>query len=129
MSSDRTPLTRDEVRQIAANIARKDRAMSRWRELVHNLLTDLETEATAGDGVRVSVDHKLWEAEQKASKTVPTTLDEAPVRRIHGFQCELIETLSKRLKNDPANKIWLEARSLLENQWLRVPEHQRPDLK
>jgi len=103
--------------------------MSRWRELVHNLLTDLETETSAGDGFRVSIDHKIWEAEQKASKTVPITMDEAPVRRLHGFQCELIETLSKRLKNDPANKIWLEARSLLENQWLRVPEHQRPDLK
>src|SRR6266566_4773172 len=56
---------------------------------------------------------------------VPTTADETTVRRLHGFQRELIETLSKQLKNDPANETLLEARSLLENPWLRVPKHRR----
>ena len=100
--------------------------MSRWQELIHNLLTDLETQTPGAD--RVNIDHKIWEAEQKVSKTVPATLYETTVRRLHGFQHELIETLSKQLKRDPANEIFLEARSLLENPWLRVPEHQRPDL-
>ena len=103
--------------------------MSRWQELVDNLLTDLETEARGADGFRGNIDHKIWEAEQKVSKTVPTTPYETPVRRLHGFQRELIETLSKQLKNDPANETLLEARSLLENPWLRVPEHRRPDLR
>ena len=103
--------------------------MSRWQELVDNLLTDLETEAPGADGFRGSIDHKIWEAEQKVSKTVPTTPYETPVGRLHGFQHELIETLSKQLKNDPANETLLEARSLLENPWLRVPEHRRPDLR
>jgi len=53
---------------------------------------------------------------------------ETEVRRLQGFQRELIETLSKQRKNDPVNEILLEARSLLEP-WLRIPEHQRPDLK
>jgi acyl-CoA-binding protein len=103
--------------------------MTRWQELVDNLLTDLETETPGADDFRVKVDYKIWKAEQKVSKTSATTPYETTVRRLHGFQRELIETLSKQLKNDPANEILLEARSLLENPWLRVPEHQRPDLR
>ena len=60
--------------------------MSRWQELVDNLLTDLETEAPGADGFRGNIDHKIWEAEQKVSKTVPTTPYETSVRRLHGFQ-------------------------------------------
>ena len=100
--------------------------MSRWQELVDNLLTDLETETPGADSFRVNIDRKIWEAEQTVSNAVPTTLYETTTRRCHGFQHELIETLSKQLKNDPANEIWREARSLLENPWLRVSEHQRP---
>jgi hypothetical protein len=118
-----------QQKRAAGTATGKDQAMSRWRELVDNLLTDLETEAPGADGFRGNIDHKIWEAEQKVSKTVPTTPYETSVRRLHGFQHELIETLSKQLKNDPANEILLEARSLLENPWLRVPEHQRPDLR
>jgi hypothetical protein len=108
-------------RANAAGTAKgKDQAMSRWQELVDNLLTDLETETPGADGFRVNIDHKIWEVEQKVSKTAPITLYETTVRRLHGFQHELIDTLSKQLKNDPANQIWREARSLLENPWLRV---------
>jgi hypothetical protein len=103
--------------------------MSRWGEIIDNLLADLETETPGAEGFRVNIDHKIWEAEQTVSNAVPTTPYETPVRRLHGFQRELIETLSKQLKNDPANETLLEARSLLENPWLRVPEHRRPDLR
>jgi hypothetical protein len=115
-------------RRAAGTATGKDQAMSRWQELVDNVLTDLETETPGAHGFRVNIDDKIWEAEQKVSKTVPATLYETTVRRLHGFQHELIETLSKQLKRDPANEIFLEARSLLENPWLRVPKHQRPDL-
>jgi hypothetical protein len=98
--------------------------MSRWQELIHNLLTDLETETPGAD--RVNIDHKIWEAEQTVSNAAPMTLYETTTRRRHGFQHELIETLSKQLKNDPTNKIWREARFLLENPRLRVSEKQRP---
>jgi hypothetical protein len=115
-------------RRGAGTATGKDQAMSRWQELVDNVLTNLETETPGADGFRVNIDDKIWEAEQKVSKTVPATPYETTVRRLHGFQHQLIERLSKQLKNDPANEIFLEARSLLENPWLRVPEHQRPDL-
>jgi hypothetical protein len=38
--------------------------MSRWQELVDNLLTDLETETPGADSFRVNIDRKIWEAEQ-----------------------------------------------------------------
>jgi|SRR5690349_11815210 len=103
--------------------------MSRWQELVDNLLTDLKTESPSADGFRVKIDHKIWQAERIVSNAVPTTPYETTVRRLHGFQRELIETLSKQLKNDPANETLQEARSLLENPWLRDLEHRRPDLR
>jgi hypothetical protein len=103
--------------------------MSRWQEVVDNLLTDLETETPGAAGFRVKIDHKIWEAEQTVSHAIPMTPLETTVRRLHGFQRELIERLSKQLKNDPANEILREARSLLENPWLRVAEHRRPDLR
>jgi hypothetical protein len=103
--------------------------MSRWQQLVDNLLTDLEMEIPGADDFLVNIDHKIWKAEQTVSYAVPTPPYETTVRRLHGFQRELIETLSKKLKNDPANEILREARSLLENPWLRVPEHRRPDLR
>jgi len=102
--------------------------MSQWQKLVDNLLTDLEMESPGAADFRVNVDHKIWQVEQKASTENPMAQCETKVRRLHGFQRELIETLSRQLKNDPANEILLEARSLLENPWLRIAEHQRPDL-
>jgi hypothetical protein len=69
----------------------EDQALSRWQELVDNLLTDLATETPGADDFRVNIDHKIWEAEQTLSYAVPMT-------RLHGFQRELIETLSKQLK-------------------------------
>ena len=55
--------------------------MSRWQELVDNLLTDLETETPGADHFRIG--HKIWEAEQTVSYAVPMTLYETTVRRLH----------------------------------------------
>jgi hypothetical protein len=74
----------------------KNEAMSRWQELVDNLLTDLETETPGANGFRVNIDHKIWEAEQTVSNAVPMTLYETTTRRRHGFQHELIDILSKQ---------------------------------
>src|SRR6266568_8773657 len=103
--------------------------MGRWDAVIDNLLADLATETPGTEGFRVNIDHKIAEAEKIARGAVPIRLDETPEGRLHGFQTELIVRLSERLKRDPLNKIWHEARSLLENQRLRVPEHRRPNLK
>jgi hypothetical protein len=73
--------------------------MSRWQVLVDNLLADLEIETPGADDFRVKIDHKIWEAEQTVSSAGPTTPYETTVRRLHSFQRELIEKLSKQLKN------------------------------
>jgi hypothetical protein len=41
--------------------------MSRWQQLVDNLLTDMEIEIPGADDFRVKIDHKIWEAEQTVS--------------------------------------------------------------
>jgi hypothetical protein len=116
-------------RQAGSGKRRESETMSRWEELIHNVLGNLESETPGAEGFRVNIDHKIWEAEKIAREAAPIPLHEAPMGRLHSFQTELIVTLSERLKRDPLNKIWLEARSLLENQRLRVPEHRRSDLK
>ena len=126
---DETPDGSQRTVAVLPRLLQGNQAMSRWQELVDNLLADLEIETPSADDFRVKIDHKIWEAEQTVSYAVPTTPYETRVRRLHSFQRELIEKLSKQLKNDPANEILREARSLLENPWLRVPEHRRPDLK
>ena len=45
--------------------------MSRWRELIDNLLADLETETPSAKGFRVNIDHKIWEAEKLARGARP----------------------------------------------------------
>jgi hypothetical protein len=92
-------------RYAAGTATGKDQAMSRWQRVVDNLLTDLETAIPGADGFRGNIDHKIWEAEQTVSFAIPMTPYETTVRRLHGFQRELIERLSKQLKNDPANEI------------------------
>jgi hypothetical protein len=102
---------------------------SRWRNVIDDLFVDLESEPPDAKGFRIIIDHKIWESEKIARAAEPIRLDETQEGRVHGFQTELIWALSERLKRNPSNKIWLEARTLLENQWLRVPEHRRPNLK
>jgi len=102
--------------------------MGRWRKVINHLLTDLATEIPSVANFRVNIDQKIWGAEQIVSEMVPIRLNELPLGRIHEFQRDLINALSVQLKRDPANEIWIVARSLLENPWLRMPEHRRPDL-
>jgi len=85
-----------ELRQTAGAATGKGRAMSRWQKLVDNLLTDLGTEMPGAADFRVSVDHKIWEVEQKTSKEVPMAPYETEVRRLHGFQRELIEPTGEK---------------------------------
>jgi hypothetical protein len=54
--------------------------MSRWQELVDNLLSDLEMETPGANDFRVNIDDKIWEAEQTVSYAVPTTPYETAVR-------------------------------------------------
>ena len=45
--------------------------MTRWGEVIDNLLADSETEAPGAEGFRVNIDHKIWEAEKIARGAPP----------------------------------------------------------
>jgi hypothetical protein len=93
--------------------------MARWKQLIDNLLVDLKPE-TPGKGFRVNIDHKIWEAETKASNSEPIRLGETPEQRKRDFQAELGEKLAERQKRDLVNQVWGEALALIDNPWLRV---------
>jgi hypothetical protein len=60
--------------------------MSRWGELIDNLLADLETENPGAEGFRVNIDHKIWEGEKLARGARPIRLDERRRRAFTAFR-------------------------------------------
>ncbi len=99
--------------------------MARWQRLIDNLLVDLEPEVP-GEAFRVNIDHKIWEAETKASNSEEVRLGQTPDQRKSDFQAELRDRLAERQKRDLANRVWGEALALLDNSWLRTREIQMP---
>jgi hypothetical protein len=97
-------------------------AVSRWREVIDNLLADLEMETPGAEGFRLNIDHKMWEAEKKVAQADPIKFSETRADRIRELQTEL----RRKFSGDPSNQIWKEALMLLGNPRLRVPEDQRP---
>jgi hypothetical protein len=70
-------MSHDEAGDLALNIAKlpellRQPRMTRWGEVIDNLLADLETETPGAEGFRVNIDHKIWEAE-KIARGAPTT--------------------------------------------------------
>ena len=101
--------------------------MGRWDTWIDNLLADLETETPGAKGFRVSVDHKIAEAEDTAANKTPSArFDETLLQRKREFQEALRQTLVTSRDRDLANKVWSEALLLLDNPWLRVPDKKRP---
>ena len=97
--------------------------MGRWDTWIDNLLADLGTETPGAKGFRVSVDHKIAEAEDTAANKIPSArFDETPLQRKREFQEALRQTLVTSRDRDLANKVWSEALLLLDNPWLRVPD-------
>jgi len=93
--------------------------MGRWQALIDELIANLETE-TPGERLRVNIDHKIREAETRASNlTAPATLAEKSAYRKQEFQAALRLTLGALRVRDPSNEVWAEALYLLGNPQLR----------
>ena len=93
--------------------------MGRWQALIDELIANLAAE-TPGEELRINVDHKIHEAETRASKLVaPATLAEKSVHRKREFQAALRLTLAALRVRDPSNRVWAEALQLLGNPQLR----------
>ena len=93
--------------------------MRRWQALIDELIANLET-VTPGEGLRTNIDHKIREAETRASNlAAPATLAEKSVHRKQEFQAALRLTLGALRVGDPSNEIWAEALYLLGNPQFR----------
>ena len=93
--------------------------MRRWQALIDEVIADLKAE-TPGEGLRTSIDHKIWKAETRASNlAAPATRAEKSTHRKREFQAALRLTLGALRVRDPSNQIWAEALHLLENPQLR----------
>jgi len=93
--------------------------MGRWQALIDELIANLAA-APPGEELRINIDHKIREAETRASNlTAPATLAEKSVHRKREFQGALRLTLGALRVRDPSNKVWVEALQLLGNPQLR----------
>jgi hypothetical protein len=99
----------------------------RWHELIGNLCTDLGRETPGAEDFRINIDHKISEAEARASHSEAIPFRETPEQRKRVFQ----EALRKILRvgqdrNSSNKKVWTEALRLLDNPRIRVSNYKRP---
>jgi hypothetical protein len=100
----------------------------RWHELIDNLCTDLGRETPGTEGFRINIDHKISEAEARASQSEAVPAGETPEQRKREFQGALRKMLRVARDRDSSNKdAWTEALHLLDNPRIRVPNHKRPE--
>jgi hypothetical protein len=94
----------------------------RWHELIGNLCADLGRETPGTADFRINIDHKIREAEARASDSEAIPFDETPEQRKREFQ----EALRKILRvcqdrNSSNQKVWTEALHVLDNARVHVP--------
>jgi hypothetical protein len=99
----------------------------RWHELIDNLCTNLGSETPGTEGFRIKIDHKMREAEARASHSEAIPVGETPEQRKREFQEALHQILRVCQDRNSSNRnVWTEALHLLDNPSLRVANHKRP---
>jgi hypothetical protein len=93
----------------------------RWHELIGNLCTDLGRETPGTEDFRINIDHKISEAEARASDSEAIPFGETPEQRKRVFQEALRKILRvSQDRNSSNKKVWTEALHLLDNPRVRV---------
>lgn len=99
----------------------------RWHYLIDNLCTSLGSETPGTEGFRINIDHKMGEAEARASHSEAISVGEIPEQRKREFQEALHKILRVCQDRDSSNRtVWTEALHLLDNPRVRVANHKRP---
>ena len=99
----------------------------RWYELIENVCTDLGRETPGTESFRINIDHKISEAEARASQSEAIPIGETPEQRKQEFQEALRKILHVGQDRDSSNKeVWTEALHLLDNPRDRASSHKRP---
>jgi hypothetical protein len=100
----------------------------RWHALIDNLCTDLGREMPGTEDFRINIDHKISEAEARASDSEAIPFGETPKQRRREFQQALRKILREGQNRDSSNKkVWTEALHLLDNPRVRVASYERPN--
>jgi hypothetical protein len=95
--------------------------------LIGNLCTDLGRETPGTEDFRINIDHKISEAEARASQSEAIPFGETPEQRKREFQEALRKILRVGQDRDSSNKkVWTEALHSLDNPRVRVPSFERP---
>jgi hypothetical protein len=93
----------------------------RWYELIENVCTDLGRERPGTESFRINLDHKISEAEARASQSEAIPIGETPEQRKQEFQEALRKILHVGQDRDSSNKkVWTEALHLLDNPHVRA---------
>ena len=99
----------------------------RWYELIENVCTDLGRETPGTESFRINIDHKISEAEARASQSEAIPIGETPEQRKQEFQEALRKILRVGQDRDSSKKeVWTEALHLLDSPRVRVPSHKPP---
>ena len=86
----------------------------RWHELIGNLCTDLGRETPDAEDFRINIDHKISEAEARASDSDAIPFGETPEQRKREFQEALRKILRVAQDRNSSNKkVWTEQDSTL----------------
>lgn len=95
---------------------------SRWHELIGNLCADLGRETPGNEDFRINIEHKISEAEARASDSTAIPFRETPEQRKREFQEALRKILRvSQDRNSSNKKVWTEALHVLDNPRVRVP--------
>jgi len=99
----------------------------RWYELIENVCTDLGRETSSTESFRINIDHKISEAEARASQSEAIPIGETPEQRKQEFQEALRKILHVGQDRDYSKKkVWTEALHLLDNPRDRASSHKPP---
>ena len=99
----------------------------RCHALIDNLCTDLGREMPGTEDFRINIDHKISEAQARASDSGAIPFSETPEQRKREFQEALRKILREGQDRDLSNKkVWTEALHLLDNPRVRAPSYERP---
>ena len=95
----------------------------RWHALIDNLCTDLGREMPGTEDFRINIDHKISEAEARASDSEAIPFGETPEQRKREFQEALRKILRvSQDRNSSNKKVWTEALYLLDTPSRSLPK-------
>jgi hypothetical protein len=105
----------------------EDNDMSKWQDVIDEVVKDLESETPGVSMYETNVDHKIHEGEFIAANDAEQVdLEQTPDERKQEFRAALKESLRQRIPQSP-NPTPLElALDFLEGRRSRVPDHLRP---